>query len=175
MRGFNFPCNHELALKSFENFLDNKVELFGPYEDAIPKTNSNLIHSVLTPYLNIGLISPRKVLDLLIEKSQEKSIPINSLEGFIRQIIGWREFIRGIYQESGVKQRTENFWGFRNKIPASFYEGATGIDPVDFVIKKSRENAYAHHIESLMIMGNIPYRPPSIPILFSIGVVEYST
>ena len=91
----------------------------------------------------------------MTEKSQEKSIPINSLEGFIRQIIGWREFIRGIYQESGVKQRTENFWRFRNKIPMSFYEGTTGIDPVDFVIKKSKENAYAHHIERLMIMGNI--------------------
>ena len=155
MRDFNFPCSHEHALEAFENFLDNKLELFGPYEDAIPKINSNLFHSVLTPYLNIGLINPKKVIELVIEKSQEKAIPINSLEGFIRQIIGWREFIRGIYQERGVKQRTENFWRFRNKIPASFYNGATGIDPVDFVIKKSRENAYAHHIERLMIMGNI--------------------
>ena len=117
MRDFNFPCSHEHALESFENFLDNKLELFGPYEDAIPKINSNLFHSVLTPYLNIGLINPKKVIELVIEKSQEKAIPINSLEGFIRQIIGWREFIRGIYQERGVKQRTENFWRFRNKIP----------------------------------------------------------
>jgi len=155
IRDFNFPCSHEHALEAFENFLDNKLELFGPYEDAIPKINSNLFHSVLTPYLNIGLINPKTVIELVTEKSQEKSIPINSLEGFIRQIIGWREFIRGIYQESGVKQRTENFWRFTNKIPASFYEGATGIDPVDFVIKKSKENAYAHHIERLMIMGNI--------------------
>ena len=154
-RDFNFPCSHEHALDSFENFLDNKLQFFGPYEDAIPKINSNLFHSVLTPYLNIGLINPKKVIELVIEKSQEKAIPINSLEGFIRQIIGWREFIRGIYQESGVKQRTVNFWRFRNKIPMSFYEGATGIDPVDFVIKKSRKNAYAHHIERLMIMGNI--------------------
>ena len=155
IRDFNFPCSHEHALEAFENFLDNKLELFGPYEDAIPKINSNLFHSVLTPYLNIGLINPKKVIELVIEKSQEKAIPINSLEGFIRQIIGWREFIRGIYQESGVKQRTKNFWRFRNKIPMSFYEGTTGIDPVDFVIKKSKENAYAHHIERLMIMGNI--------------------
>ena len=153
-RDFNFPCSHEHALESFENFLDNKLELFGPYEDAIPKINSNLFHSVLTPYLNIGLINPKKVIELVLEKSREKTIPINSLEGFIRQVIGWREFIRGIYQESGVKQRTENFWRFRNKIPISFYEGATGIDPVDFVIKKSKGNAYAHHIERLMIMGN---------------------
>ncbi len=155
LQGFNFACNHEQAAKSFENFLDKKLELFGPYEDAIPKTNSTLFHSVLTPFLNIGLINPKKVLDLVIEKSKEKLIPLNSLEGFIRQIIGWREFIRGIYQESGVKQRTNNFWKFNKKIPSSYYKGETGLAPVDFVIKKSINSAYAHHIERLMIMGNI--------------------
>ena len=155
LEGFNFACSHEQAAESFENFLDKKLELFGPYEDAIPKINSTLFHSVLTPFLNIGLINPKKVLDLVIEKSQEKLIPLNSLEGFIRQIIGWREFIRGIYQESGVKQRTNNFWGFNKKIPLSYYKGETGLDPVDFVIKKSTNSAYAHHIERLMIMGNI--------------------
>ena len=155
VEGFNFPTSHSMAIKSFENFLENKLELFGPYEDAIPKTNSKLFHSVLTPYLNIGLISPKQVVDLTLEKSMQSSIPINSLEGFIRQIIGWREFIRGIYQECGVRQRTNNFWGFTKKLPDSFYHGGTGLDPVDFVIKKSCDEAYAHHIERLMIMGNI--------------------
>ena len=155
VEGFNFPTSHSMAIKSFENFLGNKLELFGPYEDAIPKTNSKLFHSVLTPYLNIGLISPKQVVDLTLEKSMQSSIPINSLEGFIRQIIGWREFIRGIYQECGVMQRTNNFWGFTKKLPDSFYHGGTGLDPVDFVIKKSCDEAYAHHIERLMIMGNI--------------------
>jgi len=155
VEGFNFPTSHSMAMESFENFLENKLELFGPYEDAIPKTNSKLFHSVLTPYLNIGLISPKQVVDLTLEKSMQSSIPINSLEGFIRQIIGWREFIRGIYQECGARQRTNNFWGFTKKLPDSFYHGGTGLDPVDFVIKKSCDEAYAHHIERLMIMGNI--------------------
>ena len=152
---FNFPYNHKSALKSFENFLSSKLELFGPYEDAIPKTDSSLFHSVLTPSLNIGLISPKTVIQMTLEHAKEFSIPINSLEGFIRQIIGWREFIRGIYQESGVYQRTKNFWNFTKKIPSSFYSAQTGLDPVDFVIKKSINSGYAHHIERLMIMGNI--------------------
>ena len=155
VEGFNFPTSHNMAMESFQNFLENKLELFGPYEDAIPKTNSKIFHSVLTPYLNIGLISPKQVVDLTLEKSMQSSIPINSLEGFIRQIIGWREFIRGIYQECGARQRTNNFWGFTKKLPDSFYHGGTGLDPVDFVIKKSCDEAYAHHIERLMIMGNI--------------------
>ncbi len=155
VESFNFPISHSMAMESFDNFLENKLELFGPYEDAIPKTNSKLFHSVLTPYLNIGLISPKQVVDLTLEKSMQSSIPINSLEGFLRQVIGWREFIRGIYQECGVMQRTNNFWGFTKKLPDSFYNGGTGLDPVDFVIKKSCDEAYAHHIERLMIMGNI--------------------
>ena len=152
---FNFPCNPEQALASFDNFLDKKLTLFGPYEDAIPKTNSKLFHSVLTPYLNIGILNPKTVLERVIEKSKELSIPINSLEGFIRQIIGWREFIRGMYVENGEEQRTRNFWNFNKKMPSSFYNGSTGIEPVDFVIKKSENGAYAHHIERLMVMGNI--------------------
>ena len=88
------------------------------------KINSNLFHSVLTPYLNIGLINPKKV-ELAIEKSQEKLYLLIPLS-FIRQIIGWREFIRGIYQESGVKQRTENFWNLEIKFQCRS-EGTTGL------------------------------------------------
>ena len=155
VENFNFPYNHDTATTSFENFLKNSLELFGPYEDAIPKTNSSLFHSVLTPYLNIGLISPKKVIQMTLDHAKEFSIPMNSLEGFIRQIIGWREFIRGMYQENGIYQRTKNFWNFNKRIPQSFYNSQTGIEPVDFVINKSVNSGYAHHIERLMIMGNI--------------------
>ena len=109
----------------------------------------------MTPYLNIGLISPKKVIQMTLDHAKEFSIPMNSLEGFIRQIIGWREFIRGMYQENGIYQRTKNFWNFNKRIPQSFYNSQTGIEPVDFVINKSVNSGYAHHIERLMIMGNI--------------------
>ena len=79
---------------------------------------------------------------------------MNSCEGFIRQIIGWREFIRGVYIAVGSKERVKNFWKFKRKIPSSFYSGDTGIEPIDDTIKKINESAYANHIERLMIIGN---------------------
>ena len=84
----------------------------------------------------------------------KNKIPLNSLEGFIRQIIGWREFMRGVYVTKGSEERVRNFWGFSRKIPKSFYDGTTGIFPVDETIKKVLETGYCHHIERLMVLGN---------------------
>ncbi len=104
--------------------------------------------------LNAGLLTPQEVIDEALAFASENEVPINSLEGFVRQIIGWREFIRGIYVVKGREERTRNFWGFERKIPASFYEGTTGIEPVDVTIKKVLETGYCHHIERLMVLGN---------------------
>jgi len=104
--------------------------------------------------MNSGLISPKFIVAKTIEFYHSENIRLNSCEGFIRQIIGWREFIRGVYICKGVEERTKNFWGFKRKIPASFYNGTTGIDPVDDTIKKINHTAYANHIERLMIVGN---------------------
>ena len=104
--------------------------------------------------LNTGLITPLSIIDKTLEFSNKNDIPINSLEGFIRQIIGWREFIRGMYIAKGSFSRTENFWSFKRKIPSSFYTGDTGIDPVDDSIKKTIKYGYSHHIERLMVLGN---------------------
>ena len=152
--GFNYPLDHNQAANSLDHFLKYKFDLFGPYEDAISQIDSTLFHSVLTPYLNIGLITPKEVVNKIIDYAEHHDIPINSYEGIIRQIIGWREFIRGIYAEDGVKQRTTNFWKFDRSMPSSFYDGTTGIPPIDVTIKKLLKNAYLHHIERLMIMGN---------------------
>ncbi|MFZ1572803.1 MAG: FAD-binding domain-containing protein [Candidatus Kapaibacterium sp.] len=81
-------------------------------------------------------------------------VGLNSIEGFIRQIIGWREFIRGVYVFKGTQERSRNFWNFKNKIPTSFYTGTTGIEPIDNTIKKLIATGYCHHIERLMILGN---------------------
>jgi deoxyribodipyrimidine photolyase-related protein len=83
-----------------------------------------------------------------------KEIPLNSLEGFIRQIVGWREFIRLVYEREGTKQRTTNYWQFTRKIPKTFWTGDTGIAPIDCTIKKILKTGYAHHIERLMVLGN---------------------
>ena len=104
--------------------------------------------------INVGLLSPKYIINETINFYKINKIPINSCEGFIRQIIGWREFIRGIYTVKGSYERTKNYWGFKRKIPSSFYNGKTGIDPVDDSINKVINSAYTHHIERLMILGN---------------------
>ena len=152
---FNYPVNREQAKQCLIFFLEKKFANFGAYEDAISTENRFIFHSVLSPALNIGLLTPIEVVNSSIDYAKENDIPINSLEGFIRQIIGWREFIRGIYQTKGSYQRKSNYWKFTKKIPNSFYTGDTGIKPVDDTIKNIMKYAYGHHIERLMILGNI--------------------
>ena len=152
---FNYPVNREQAKQCLIFFLEKKFANFGAYEDAISTEHRFIFHSVLSPALNIGLLTPIEVVNTSIDYAKENNIPINSLEGFIRQIIGWREFIRGIYQTKGSYQRNSNYWKFTKKIPNSFYTGDTGIKPVDDTIKNIMKYAYGHHIERLMILGNI--------------------
>lgn len=149
-----FPWNREQALEQLEDFLTNRLENFGIYEDTFVEGQVFLYHSVLTPALNLGLLSPREVVDRTIEFSQENHVPLNSLEGFVRQIIGWREFVRGVYLYQGRRQRTHHFWNHRRKIPQSFYNGETGIAPIDVEIKSLNQYAYSHHIPRLMVLGN---------------------
>lgn len=149
-----YPITHEAAEKWFEIFLKTRFNAFGDYEDAVVKDELILHHSVITPMLNVGLLSPQWVIERALSYADEHDIPLNSLEGFIRQIIGWREFMRGLYETHGRKERTTNFWNFTRPIPASFYTGETGIEPIDSTIKKVLETGYCHHIERLMILGN---------------------
>ena len=152
---FNYPTTFEEAEAVLEDFLERKLQLFGDYEDAILQNETFMFHSLLTPALNIGLLLPQQIIDKTLDFAQQNDIPLNSLEGFIRQIIGWREFIRGIYELESVKQRTKNFWEYERKIPESFWNGTTGIVPFDAMIKKLENSAYTHHIERLMIAGNL--------------------
>lgn len=149
-----YPITHKEAQEWLEQFLTYRFYDFGIYEDAIVKESSILNHSILSPLLNIGLIKPNEIINRVLLFSEQENIPINSTEGFIRQIIGWREFIRGMYLCKGRFSRTENFWGFDRKIPKSFYDGTTGIEPIDQTIKKVLKTGYCNHIERLMILGN---------------------
>ena len=152
---FNFPIDSTQAYESLDDFILNKINLFGDYEDSISKDKNYIFHSLISQYVNIGLLTPSKIIEKVLERNTKNPIKLNSLEGFIRQVIGWREFIRGIYQHKGTQQRNSNFWEFDNKLPVSFYDGTTGILPVDNVIKNGIKDSYSHHIERLMVMGNI--------------------
>jgi deoxyribodipyrimidine photolyase-related protein len=149
-----YPVTFEEAEEWLDRFLSERFEKFGVYEDAIAAKKTILYHSVLTPMLNIGLLDPQQIVDKALATAAKQNIPMNSLEGFLRQIIGWREFIRLIYEREGSKQRTKNYWGFTRKIPKTFWTGDTGIEPIDVVIKKIVQSGYAHHIERLMVLGN---------------------
>ena len=151
---FIYPNNFVQAEEWLDNFLKTRFYEFGPYEDAVLKSQSIINHSLLSPLINSGLLNPYQVVTKILSYHYKNNIPINSCEGLIRQIIGWREFIRGVYYSKGSEERTKNFWGFSRKIPESFYNGTTGIEPVDDTIKKINSSAYANHIERLMIIGN---------------------
>jgi len=149
-----YPITYKDSRIWLQQFLATRFWEFGPYEDAIVAEASILNHSVLTPMLNIGLLTPQEILDTTLIYAKEQEVPLNSVEGFVRQIIGWREFIRALYELKGTEERTKNYWGFNRKIPASFWNGTTGIPPIDQTIKKILQTGYAHHIERLMVLGN---------------------
>ena len=149
---FGYPTDHAGAALWLDTFVQQRLASFGDYEDAISTQHVVLFHSVFTPMLNIGLLSPRQVIDAAMARAGR--IPLNSLEGFLRQVIGWREFVRLVYLTHGRIQRTRNFWGFTHDVPTAFYDASTGIDPVDHVIRQVLRTGYCHHIERLMILGN---------------------
>ena len=153
-RSFPYPSTHAESEVWLRQFLETRFHEFGVYEDAIMDGASVLHHSVLSPLINIGLLLPLQVVRAALEFAEREEVPLNSLEGFIRQIIGWREFIRGVYLCSGVQERTANYWKFSKPLPEAFYTAGTGIPPLDVTIRRVLETAYCHHIERLMILGN---------------------
>ncbi|MBS0636756.1 MAG: cryptochrome/photolyase family protein [Verrucomicrobia bacterium] len=151
---FIYPVTHTEAKKWLTAFIKERLYLFGTYQDAIMQNELSMMHALISPLLNIGLLTPEEVVEETLQYAKKHEIPLNSLEGFIRQVIGWREFVKTVYEVSHVKQRTRNFWNHTRKIPASFYSGTTGIPPIDITIKKCLNFAYCHHIERLMVLGN---------------------
>jgi deoxyribodipyrimidine photolyase-related protein len=143
------------ALKTLDVFIKDKIINFGDYEDAVKKNSPFLLHSVLSPYLNVGLITPKEIIKKILDTGKNKKIPLNSLEGFIRQVIGWREFMRGIYQNYDDKLENTNFFNHQRKLTDDWYNGTTGIDPIDDAIKDVNKYGYAHHIIRLMHLSNV--------------------
>jgi deoxyribodipyrimidine photolyase-related protein len=152
---FNYPIDRTQALAALDDFLERKFGLFGSYEDAMLEKESYLWHSVLSPALNCGLLLPTEVVNKALLFAEENKIALNSLEGFIRQIIGWREFMRLVYRQKGNEIRNSNFFEHHNPMPASCYNGNTGMPPFDAMMKRLNETAYSHHIERLMVAGNL--------------------
>ena len=157
LENFNWATNHKEAENLLDDFLERYFHSYGPFQDAINKNNTFMFHSLLSPYLNCGLLDPQLCIDkaLLKYDNSNGDIPINSVEGFIRQILGWREFIKGVYWENMPQYKTHNYWSHKKKLNENWYNGSTGIPPLDDAIVESNDFAYSHHINRLMIIANL--------------------
>jgi deoxyribodipyrimidine photolyase-related protein len=150
---FRWPTTRRQAREWLDDFVMNRLHDFGPYEDAMSTRSATNFHSVLSPCLNLGLLTPREIIDAVMTRANE--VPIQSLEGFVRQVIGWREFIRGVYQRYSEEQDATNFWRHERELPASWYDGTTGIPPLDDTIQTALRLGWTHHIPRLMVLGNL--------------------
>ncbi|MGI9222398.1 MAG: cryptochrome/photolyase family protein [Woeseiaceae bacterium] len=150
---FRWPTTRRQAREWLAEFVTTRLPDFGPYEDAISTRSATVFHSVLSPCLNLGLLTPLEVINAVLTRADD--VPIQSLEGFVRQVIGWREFVRGVYQQHSDQQDTTNFWGHERELPASWYDGTTGIPPLDDTIRTALRLGWTHHIPRLMVLGNL--------------------
>jgi deoxyribodipyrimidine photolyase-related protein len=152
-RLFAWPTTQEEAREHLAEFVSDRLDGFGPYEDAISTTHPFINHGLLTPILNIGLLNPADVLEAVLDGAGDNT-PLASLEGFVRQVIGWREYMRSTYRLRGRRMRTVNLLNHRNELGTGWWDARTGLAPVDLVVSRVLDTGYAHHIERLMVLGN---------------------
>ena len=154
------PCDHPQAQAWLESFLEERLAGFGPYEDALSQSHDTLHHSLLSPLLNTGLLTPAAVIGACLAQAASRQasaepVPIASLEGFLRQLIGWREFVRGIDRVHGEHQASSNFWNHQRRLAPCWDEGSTGLPPLDQAIRRVNRLGYNHHIERLMVISSL--------------------
>ena len=154
---FIYPIDYNSSIKWLLEFLTKRLIHFGLYEDAVSEKDLFIYHSVLSPMMNIGLITDIEVINISNKYYLQniKKIPIESYEGFIRQVIGWRNYVYFIYRIEGKNMFKSNILNHKNKINNKWWEGTLDIQPIDSIINKIILYSYAHHIERLMYLGNI--------------------
>jgi deoxyribodipyrimidine photolyase-related protein len=154
------PFDHAGSDAWLQRFLQERLDGFGPFEDALSQRHATLHHSLLSPLLNIGLLTPAGVIEATLVHAQIRQegaqpVPIASLEGFLRQVIGWREFVRGIDRVHGQRQAGSNFWNHQRRLAPCWHDGNIGLPPLDAAIKRLNRLGYNHHIERLMVISNL--------------------
>lgn len=151
---FNWAVTRSDALKGLDHFIEKSLPFFGDYQDIMRTGESYLFHSVISPYLNLGLLNPLEVCQAVVKAFELDLAPINCVEGFLRQVLGWREYIRGIYWLKMPGYRESNYFEAQRPLPDFYWTGDTKLKCMAEVINSSCRNAYAHHIQRLMITGN---------------------
>jgi deoxyribodipyrimidine photolyase-related protein len=150
---FDWPVTREQALLAVDDFISNRLKQFGPYQDAMWTNEPFLFHSRLSSSLNLKLLTPRDVITRTMKAFQSEGLPLPSVEGFIRQIIGWREFVRGIYWASMPEYINNNFLDASLHLPEFYWTGETDMACMRHTIRQTLEYSYAHHIQRLMVTG----------------------
>jgi len=151
---FQWPVTSAEAEKAADAFFAERIEKFGPYQDAMVHGEDDMYHSMLSTSLNLGLLDPLDLCERAQRAYDDGRAPINSVEGFIRQIIGWREYVRGFYWLQMPGLETDNALNARRSLPEFFWTGETDMRCLSDCIRSTRENAHAHHIQRLMVLGN---------------------
>ena len=151
---FRWPISREESIELLENFIEKDLLNFGDFQDALHDENWRLFHSFLSFSLNTKMLSPIEVIKKAEDAYIEKDLPLASTEGFIRQILGWREYIRGVYWANMPGYDQHNFFEHKNKLPEWYWTGKTDMRCLSQSISQSLTNAYAHHIQRLMVIGN---------------------
>jgi deoxyribodipyrimidine photolyase-related protein len=151
---FGWGVTREHALEALKHFIETCLGGFGDYQDAMKTGEDFLYHSVISPYLNAGLLTAREVCDAAEAAYRQGRAPLNAVEGFIRQVLGWREFVRGLYWARMPQYAETNHLEAKRRLPAFFWTGETEMHCLSECIRTTRQHAYAHHIQRLMITGN---------------------
>jgi len=154
---FPWPTNRHEARVWLKEFLEGRLGKYALYQEAVDSEASWMYHSAISPTLNVGLLQAKEVIDAALEIGRKQDVPIESMECFVRYILGWREFSRGEYKKRHVTLRATNSFGHNRHMTIDWYKGTTGLQPVDDVIKKTLSRAYVHHIERHMVLGNIMF------------------
>ncbi len=154
VEGFDFAVNHADAQVALDRFIDERLREFGPYEDAMSADHDRLWHSILSPYLNIGLLTPLDVAERAAAAYRAGDAPINSVEGFVRQVIGWREFMYWQYWRRMPDMLSDNAWNATRPMPQMFWDADTPMNCIKHVAQRAHDTGYTHHIERLMIVTN---------------------
>ena len=154
LRPFWFATTRGEALRALDHFAKKLLPGFGDYQDAMLESDRFLHHSVISMYLNIGLLTPLEICTRVEEEWQAGNVPINAAEGYIRQVIGWREYVRGIYFREGAEYPERNALGHDRALPAMYWGSETKMNCMGHAIAQTRDEAYAHHIQRLMVTGN---------------------
>jgi deoxyribodipyrimidine photolyase-related protein len=143
------------ASQALDRFLVDRFAHFGSYQDALTHRHDTVFHATISPYLNVGLLTPAQVVERSLIAAQGEAVPLASLEGFLRQVVGWREFVRGVDRQVGDQQDGANHWGGDRALAPCWWSGDSGLPPLDHLVGKVDRLAYGHHIERLMVAGNL--------------------